>query len=66
VDKGACDQLKYDGCVACEKEWALICDPLLTNCQASGANCLTDSCEAANPGQEDTVENGLGDACDAG
>ena len=66
VDKGACDQLKFDGCLACEQEWAKICDPLLTDCQDNGANCLTDSCEAANPGQEDTVENGLGDACDAG
>ena len=65
VDKGACAQLKYDGCVACEKEWALICEPLLTDCQDNGANCLTDSCEAANPGQEDTNGNGLGDACDA-
>ncbi len=64
VDEGACDQEKYDGCVACEAQWTVICDPLAQDSLDYGAPCLTASCAAANPGQEDADEDGLGDVCD--
>ena len=65
VGSGGCDREVYDRCTICSNLCQEQCAGFLAYCQANGAVCSGGSCSTANPDQQDSDVDGLGDACDA-